>query len=79
MRDALLDLRDLLRHQLMRAREEPAECLLKPGIKAVVLIALLTGAAQSAQDRHAARKAGQKQTFSAPATKAPSTTGSVRR
>lgn len=79
MRDMLLDFRDFLHHQLMRVREEPAEYLLKPGIKAVVLIALLTGAAHWAQERYAPRKAPSKQVSQSRAAKAPVMTGSVKR
>lgn len=80
MNETLLDLRDFLHHQVMRARAEPAEYLLKPGIKAVVLIALLTGAALWAQDRYAPRQKGvQKPPSQARLMKAPAMTGSVRR
>jgi hypothetical protein len=78
MRETLLDLRDFLHHQMMRARQEPAEYLLKPGIKAVVVIGLLTGAAHWAQERYAPRKA-QKQLSHARSVKAPVMTGSVKR
>lgn len=44
-------LRDIVHGHLQRAREQPADLLLRPGIKAVVIIGLLTVAAQVSQER----------------------------
>jgi hypothetical protein len=78
----LLAIRSFLHQQWVRALQQPAECLIKPGVKAVVLIAMLTGAAQWTQERAGPKKTGVKQAAQVRAGKAPpahETTGSTRR
>ncbi|HEV2559640.1 MAG TPA: hypothetical protein VGU45_13500 [Microvirga sp.] len=82
MRDILPNIREFCQDQWSRALEEPAERLLKPGIKAVVLIALLTGAAHAVQERAPRKGTAKAAAHSRPGKvipPAPPTTGSVRR
>ena len=44
-------MREILRTQFQAMREQPAERLLKPGIKAAVIVAVLTAAAHFASER----------------------------
>ena len=74
----LLTLRDIVHEQVLRAREEPVDYLLRPGIKAVVMIGLLTVAAQVHQERAYDRKMLSKLSAGAKPTKIV-TTGSVKR
>jgi hypothetical protein len=67
------------RSQIDYALEQPIERLLKPGIKAVVLIGLLTIAAQAAADRAMDRQALTRLTAKAGTAKEPVKTGSIKR
>jgi hypothetical protein len=72
-------LRDIVHGHLQRAREQPADLLLRPGIKAVVIIGLLTVAAQVSQERSPDRKMLAKLSAGSRAVKAPVTIGSAKR
>ena len=72
-------LRDIVCERLRRAREQPVDLLLRPGIKAVVIIGLLTVAAQVAQQSPSERKILAKNATGFKASKAPVTTGSAKR
>ncbi len=82
MRNILPTIRDFCQHLWARALEEPADRLLKPGIKAVVVIAVLTGAAHAVQDRPPRKGTAKATAQSRPGKvvpQAPAVTGSVRR
>jgi hypothetical protein len=67
-------MREILRNQLEAMRERPAERLLKPGIKAAVIVALLSAAAHFASERSYDRSGLAKLAAGGPAAKAPATT-----
>jgi hypothetical protein len=79
MHPMLYTLRDVVYGQLQRAREQPVNLLVRPGIKAVVIIGLLTVAAQVAQQSPSERKILAKNATGFKASKAPVTTGSAKR
>ena len=66
-------MREILRNQFEAMREQPAERLLKPGIKAAVIVAILSVAAHFASDRSYDRTALAKLAAGSPAAKAPAT------
>lgn len=67
-------MRDFLRNQFEAMREQPAERLLKPGIKAAVIVAILSVAAHFATERSYDRSTLAKLAAGGPAAKAPATT-----
>jgi hypothetical protein len=79
MHPMLSTLRDIVHEQLQLAREQPVDLLLRPGIKAVVIIGLLTVAAQASQQRSPDRNMLAKLAAGSKAMKAPATAGSVKR
>ena len=66
-------MREILRNQFEAMREQPAERLLKPGIKAAVIVAILSVAAHFASERSYDRGALAKLAASGPAAKAATT------
>ena len=68
-------MREILRTQLQAMREHPAERLLKPGIKAAVIVAVLSVAAHFASEKAYDRGTLAKLAAGGPAAKAPATTG----
>ena len=64
-------MREILRNQFEAMRERPAERLLKPGIKAAVIVAMLSVAAHFASERSYDRTALAKLAAGGPAAKAP--------
>jgi hypothetical protein len=69
-------MRQFLRHHIEAAREEPVERLLKPGIKATVIVAILTVAAHFASERTSYdRTALARLAAGSPSAKATATTG----
>jgi hypothetical protein len=73
-------MREFVRSQLEYAWEQPVERLLKPGVKAVVLIGLLTMAAQAAAERAMDRQGLARLSAKAgPAHKESLRTGSLKR
>lgn len=76
---------EILRDQIDLAREQPVERLLKPGIKAVVLVAALSVAAHSLAERSARTGGMDTKGLAHLASKSskplrePSTTGATRR
>jgi hypothetical protein len=79
MHPLLYTLRNIVHDQLLRAREQPLDWLLKPAIKAAVVIGLLSAAAHVPQERSYDRKALAKLSAASKSLKAPMTTGSVKR
>ena len=67
-------MREILRTQFEAMREQPAERLLKPGIKAAVIVAILSAAAHFASEKSYDRTALARLAAGAPAAKAPATT-----
>lgn len=66
-------MREILRTQFEAMRAQPAERLLKPGIKAAVIVAVLSVAAHFASERSYDRGALARLASGGPAAKAPAT------
>jgi len=67
-------MREILRTRFQAMREQPAERLLKPGIKAAVIVAILSAAAHFASETPYDRTALARLAAGAPPAKAPATT-----
>ena len=67
-------MREILRNQFDAMREQPVERLLKPGIKAAVIVAILSVAAHFASERSYDRTALARLAAGGPAAKAPGST-----
>ena len=79
MHPMLYTLRDIINGQLQRLREQPVDLLVRPGIKAVVIIGLLTVAAQVSQERSFDRRMITKHSTGFKAMKTPVISGPAKR
>jgi hypothetical protein len=70
---------EFMQEQIARIREEPVERLLKPGIKSVVIIGVLSLAAHHLSKPSLDRQGLARLSSGAKVVKEPSKTGSIRR